>query len=255
MTILILVFLFGLIVGSFLNAVIYRLWSGETILFDRSHCPHCKHELSALDLIPLFSFMALGGRCRYCSKKISWQYPLIELATAVSFILLAQNFQSSIFNLQFLAQIIFICFLIVIGVFDFKHYLILDKVVYPAFILAIIFNLLLGQDYLVSGVFGAILVSGFFEIQYLLSQGRWIGFGDVKLGLFLGMLLGLKSSLLMLMIAYFVGAFVGVALVMMDRKKFSSKLPFGVFLSISAIIMLLYGDRVISWYFSLIGLS
>ncbi|HEX9503792.1 MAG TPA: prepilin peptidase [Patescibacteria group bacterium] len=258
------IFIFGLIIGSFLNAVIYRLKSGESFLFTRSHCPSCKHELAAQDLVPLFSFLLLRGRCRYCSKKISWQYPLIELSTAVSFILLALNLESGIWNLEFYYLLTVICFLIVIAVFDYKHYLILDKVVFPALGLAIIWNiyqdlaahsLFTTRSHFIAGILGALLVSGFFGLQYFVSQGRWIGFGDVKLGLFLGSLFGLKISIVMLVIAYFVGALVGVGLVLLNRKTFASKLPFGVFLSFSAIIMLLYGYQITDWYFKLIGLT
>ena len=253
--ILVLVFIFGLIMGSFLNAVIFRLHSGESFLFNRSHCPFCKHELAAKDLVPLFSFLFLLGKCRYCSKKISWQYPLIEFSTAITFVLLAMNLESRILNLEYIFLLVFICFLIVIAVYDFKHYLILDKVVFPALALSQVYNLYLGQNYFVSGLWGALVVSGFFAAQYYISNGRWIGFGDVKLGLFLGSLFGLKYALVMLVIAYFLGAIVGITLVLLNRKTFGSKLPFGVFLSFSAIIMLLYGHNIADWYFKLIGLA
>ena len=261
---LVFIFIFGLIIGSFLNAVIFRLKSGESFLFTRSHCPFCKHELAAKDLVPLFSFLMLKGRCRYCGKRISWQYPIVELATALSFVLLALNLQFTIYNLQFFVTLVFICFLIVIAVFDYKHYLILDKVVFPALALAIIWNIYLDlsthyplpttHSHFVSGLLGALVVAGFFAAQYYLSGGRWIGFGDVKLGLFLGSLFGFKFGLVMLVIAYFMGAVVGLSLIALNRKTLGSKLPFGVFLSISAIIMVLYGDRITNWYFHLIGL-
>lgn len=249
--VLFLIFIFGLIVGSFLNAVIFRLYKEESFLFGRSHCNYCKHELNAWDLIPVLSFIILGGRCRYCHKKISWQYPLIELTTALLFVLLVYNYGLRITDYGLWAQLVFVCFLIVIAVFDFKHYLILDKVVYPAFVLALIWSIVNGN--IVNSLYGALLVAGFFGLQYYISDGRWIGFGDVKLGLFLGTLFGLKYSLIMLFIAYFLGAIVGLALVLTNRKKFSSKLPFGVFLSISGIIMLLYGNQITDWYFRLIG--
>lgn len=257
---IVLIFIFGLIIGSFLNAVIYRLYVKESFLFTRSHCPHCNHELAAKDLVPLFSFLALQGKCRYCHKPISWQYPLVELLTAILFVA-AYNLHPTPYTLAF--QLVFISFLIVIAVFDYKHYLILDKVVFPALTLAVIWNIYLDltthyslattHSHFVSGLIGALVVSGFFALQYYISRGRWIGFGDVKLGLFLGSLFGVKSSIVMLFMAYALGAVVGLILIALDRKTLGSKLPFGVFLSISAIIMLLYGMHLTDWYFRLIG--
>jgi len=214
---------------------------------------HCGHELNALDLIPLLSFVLLAGRCRYCKKKISWQYPIIELATAISFVLLAQNYGLRITDYGFLVNLVFICFLVVVAVYDFKHYLILDKVVFPAFVLSLIWNVYTGH--LVSGLLGSALVAGFFGAQYIFSKGRWIGFGDVKLGLFLGSLFGVKLSLIMLLLAYLLGAVVGLSLLADGRKNLNSKLPFGVFLSASAIIMLIYGPRISDWYLRLIGFN
>ena len=117
---------FGLVIGSFLNAVIHRLWSKQSILEKHSRCPRCRHELKASDLVPLVSFFVLGGRCRYCKKSISWQYPLVELATAVAFSLIYLRWGISL-NSCFL--LLASCFLLIIFVYDFKHQLILDKVV------------------------------------------------------------------------------------------------------------------------------
>jgi leader peptidase (prepilin peptidase) / N-methyltransferase len=249
--ILFIIFCLGLIIGSFLNAVIFRLNENESFVGGRSHCMHCHHELSAYDLIPVVSFILLGGKCRYCHKQISWQYPAVELITAVTFSLLALNFQLSIFNFQFLVQIIIASFLIVIAVFDLKHYLILDKVVFPALAVITIYNMLTG--FFVAGVLGALVVSGFFAAQYFVSKGTWIGFGDVKLGLLLGSIFGVKLGIIMLVLAYFFGAIVGVFLLINKRKNLRSELPFGVFLSLAAITMMLYGREIGNWYFNLIG--
>jgi prepilin signal peptidase PulO-like enzyme (type II secretory pathway) len=240
----------GLIVGSFLNAVIYRLHTGQSFWFDRSICPHCKHPLAAIDLIPLVSFIWLSGRCRYCGKKISWQYPLVELITGVVFVLLTTHY--SLQTTDFWFYMVMASVFIVVAVYDYKHYLILDKVVFPALILVLIWNIFNNQ--FVSGLVGALIVSGFFALQFFISKGKWIGFGDVKLGLLLGSLFGIKLSIVTLLLAYFSGAVVGIGLIILGRKKFSSALPFGVFLSASAIIVMIYGDQISSWYFNLIGL-
>jgi leader peptidase (prepilin peptidase)/N-methyltransferase len=248
---LFIIFIFGLIIGSFLNAVIFRLGEEESFVAGRSKCPHCHHELGVLDLIPVFSFIFLRGHCRYCHKPISWQYPIVELITGIVFVLLAYNLQPRTYNLEFGVQLVLASFLIVIAVFDLKHYLILDKVVFPALAIVTIYNIYAGQ--FVWGIMGALVVAGFFAAQYFLSQGRWIGFGDVKLGLLLGSMVGFKLGVVMLMLAYFSGALVGVTLILMKKKKLGSELPFGVFLSISAIIMMLYGDKITNWYLGLIG--
>jgi prepilin signal peptidase PulO-like enzyme (type II secretory pathway) len=247
------IFIFGLIVGSFLNVVIFRLHSGKSFLIGRSECPHCHHSLSAWDLIPLASFVFLGGKCRYCKTKISYQYPMVELTTAVVFVLFFVNNQWSIINGQLWFQIIFACFLIVVAVYDFKHYLILDKVVFPALGLAIIWSLISGN--FIAGLVSAIVIAGFFGLQYLVSRGQWMGLGDVKLGLFLGFLAPWPQSLVLLMLAYFSGAVVGLVLVAINRKHLSSQLPFGVFLSFSAIIVMLFGQPIMNWYLRLIGLQ
>ncbi len=250
--IIFIMFCLGLIVGSFLNAVIFRLHEGESFVMGRSHCMHCRHELAAADLIPVASYIMLGGKCRYCHKTISWQYPFIELLTAAVFVLIAMNFQG-ILSIQFWVQIIVACFLIVIGVFDFKHYLILDKVVFPALLIVTIFNMFSG--FFLTGLLGALVVSGFFAAQYFISKGTWIGFGDVKLGLLLGSIFGYKLGIILLVVAYFFGAVVGVYLLANKQKQLRSELPFGVFLALAAIIMMLYGQQIGNWYFHLIGLN
>ena len=141
------VFLTGLVVGSFLNCVIYRLNTKESFLFSRSHCPKCHHILKWYDLIPILSFIIVKGKCRYCKKKISWQYPLVEIATGIVFLLIL-NYELRImnygFNLEIMLNSLFLilnsCFLIVIFVYDLKHYIIPDKIIYPAIITALIFN-------------------------------------------------------------------------------------------------------------------
>jgi leader peptidase (prepilin peptidase) / N-methyltransferase len=186
---------------------------------------------------------------------------IVELVTAVSFVL--TSIQYPVSSIHFWAQILFISFLIVIGAFDFNHYLILDKVVFPALVLAVIWNILLDlisvppwsilHSYFLFGILGAVVVAGFFGFQYLISGGRWIGFGDVKLGLFIGMLLGVKPGIVMLILGYFLGAAVGVTLIVLGKKDMTSKMPFGVFLSTATIIVLLYGPQISNWYFKLIG--
>lgn len=252
----ILTIVLGLIIGSFINAVIYRLYSGDSIIAGRSACPDCEEQLRPRDLVPIASFVYLKGQCRYCKKKISWQYPLVEAGTALVFFLFYHKFGLGI---ELVASLAFASAFIVIGVFDFKHYLILDKVLLPLGIIAIGWNLYgdisspLHASRLALGILSGLGLAGFFGLQYLISRGRWIGLGDVKLGFVLGNILLWPLSLCMLLLAYFSGALTGIILIAAGKKQLSSKLPFGVFLALSAIITMLWGNEIVAWYRSLIG--
>lgn len=255
----------GLIIGSFLNAVIYRLHSGQSIFDIHSRCPHCRHELAARDLIPLLSFVLLRGKCRYCQKPISWQYPLVELATGISFVLVyspppflphppqAEGGIEGGGLFELLFKLLFVCFLIIIFVYDLKHYLILDKVVFPAAVLALVYQIWQGN--LLSAVLGLVFLAGFFAFLYFISRGRWIGAGDVKLGVFLGLLVPWPETLVLFFLAYFIGAAFALLLVALGRKTLADRLPFGTFLTLAAFIAMLYGEELVSWYFRLIGLK
>ena len=135
-----------------------------------------------------------------------------------------------------------------IFVFDWKYYLIPDSLVLSGVILAAIYRLIFNREYFLDGLWGAGLLAGFFGFLYLVSAGRWIGLGDAKLGVFLGLLLGFKLSLVMLMIAYISGALVGVTLILAKRKTLKGILPFGTFLTFSAFIVFLWGEQLLDWY-------
>lgn len=250
--------IFGLIVGSFLNVVINRLKLKET-LGGRSHCPHCKKELKNIHLVPVFSYLALGGRCAYCRKKISAQYPLVEAGTALTFAFVYNQFGLAP---ETLFLCIISCFLIVIAVYDFKHFIIPDKVVFPGIGVALVFALF--QDFsnscvlswncaTVSGLAGVAIIAGFFLTQYVISQGKWIGFGDVKFGILLGLAVGLTNSVVLLFMAYTVGAIFGVMLISLGKKELTSKMPFGTFLAVAGLLTLVWGTRIADWYLNLIG--
>ena len=187
----IFVFIFGLIIGSFLNCVIFRLEKKEA-LTGRSYCPHCMHMLNWIDLVPVVSFLFLRGGCRYCSKKISAQYPLVEIITGLVFLLIfnfqLSPFENSIFYFLFSTFWLYIASsLVVIFVYDLKYYLIPDKVLFPAIIISLIYHF--SFNYFLA----AIIASGFFYSIYLISKGQWIGFCDVKLAILLGLLLGFPN--------------------------------------------------------------
>jgi len=241
------VFLFGLMVGSFLNCVIYRLEKEESFLKGRSYCPRCKHKLGLLDLIPVLSFMWLRGRCRYCHEKISVQYPLVEIATGLLF-LLTYKLQPTTYNF------IIVPFMVAIFVYDLKHYIIPDKVIYPAIAVALAcstlkvapltFNVEHAVEYALSA-FGA---AAFFLAIVLISRGKWMGVGDIKLAFLMGLILVYPNILVALFLAFLIGAIIGVGLMVFGKKTIKSEVPFGPFLVAGTFIALFFGKEIINWY-------
>ena len=264
----IFVFFFGLIVGSFLNSIIYRLSTGapHQLLFksggglSRSFCPDCRHTLSWQDLIPLLSFLILKGKCRYCQKPISRQYPLVELVTGILFLLI---FNYTFPNLLAIGYWLLVTsFLIIIFVYDLKHYIIPDKIIYPAIATAFLYQLFRILEFGNWNLFGiwnlefgilrpilsAVLASGFFLIIVLISQGKWMGAGDIKLAFLMGLFLSFPKILVALFLAFFIGAIIGVGLVVSRKKTLKSEVPFGPFLVTGTFIALFWGENIINWY-------
>jgi len=254
-----IIFLFGLTVGSFLNCIIYRLKENKGFFWGRSYCPLCKHKLSWQDLIPLLSFVLLKGKCRYCQKPISLQYPLVELGTGMLFLLIFNQF--SIFNFQNLLATCYLllttCFLIIIFIYDLKHFIIPDEVIYPAIVIAFLYNLfhsfyiLHTIYYILYSIFSALGASLFFLLIYLISQGKWLGFGDVKLAFFMGLFLGSPNILVALFLAFFIGALVGLGLIIAGKKTLKSEVPFGPFLVTGTFLAMFWAKEIINWYFNL----
>ena len=244
------IFVFGLIIGSFLNALIYRLSVADSVFRGRSYCPDCKHVLASRDLVPVVSYIALRSRCRYCKKKISIQYPAVELATAISFLLIYLRFiggGSQHALLMIGAYMLYTCFLIVIFVYDLRYYLILDVVTLPAIVIGFALNMLLGVSW-VSMLMGAIVAGGFFALQFFFSRGKWIGGGDIRLGALMGVLTPWPYILVALFIAYLSGSIIGMGLMMSRMKHLESKLPFGTFLTVATFITMLWGPQLLQWY-------
>ena len=262
------VFLFGLIVGSFLNCVIYRMEMRDKggitsfsqgrpqrkafgFLRGKSYCPHCKHTLSWQDLIPVFSFLFLRGKCRYCKKPISLQYPLVEIATGILFLLISLL----VLDTNTLIYLMIIgCFLIIIFVYDLKHFIIPDKVVFPAIIIALIFNFSVFGRQAGSwqySILTAAAAAGFFLFIVLVSRGKWMGVGDIKLVFLMGLLLGFPYILVALFFSFLIGAIIGIGLILAKRKTMKSEVPFGPFLAIGTFIALFLGEIIINWYWNL----
>ena len=270
----VIVFFFGLAVGSFLNAVIYRLEKGESALRGRSYCPQCRHTLAWYDLIPLLSFALLGGKCRYCTKPISIQYPLVELATAFLFVVVfwfvLQNLGLAfpiivslgfpqILELFYLWSIVSL--LMVIFVYDLKHFLIPDKILYRAIGLVLLWRLLLHFQIVenltspsfLQALLAGLGAAGFFWAIHVLSKGRAMGFGDVKLAFFMGLFLSWPNIFVALILAFSIGAIVGSVLIFFKRKTMRSEVPFGPFLMFGTLVAFFWSETLVNWYFALLG--
>lgn len=219
-------------------------------MWGRSFCPNCKCELKIVDLIPLFSFIILKCKCRYCLQKISYQYFFIELT--IGFLFVLAFLQHQIIDLLLLRNLFFILVLVFIFVFDLKYYLILDRVIWPAFFIAMVINLYLGFG-IWNLVLGASIGCGFFLVQYLISSGQWIGLGDVKLGALIGVMFGWQLTLLIIAIAYVLGGLTAIILLLSKKKKFGEILPMGTFLALASIIALLWGEQILYYYINILG--
>lgn len=225
-------------VGSFLNVLIDRLPKGESVLVGRSHCDWCKKNLRWYELIPLFSWIIQAGRCRRCHKRLSIQYPLIELTSGILFII---GFQQT----QIIPFLFVSCSLLVIFVADLKYQIIPDSMVVVGVLGALIG--FIGQirpigllPYLASAAGAA----GFFLLLWLVTRGRGMGFGDVKLAFFLGLLLGFPGIVIALYAAFLTGALVGVILILLRKKTIKGSVAFGPFLIIGAIVATLWTDQI-----------
>ncbi len=240
------VVLMGLIAGSFINALVWRHYQGKPFVKARSQCTSCGHKLGFWDLIPLVSFVMLGGRCRCCSAKISFQYPAVELAAAVGLSAIAGLPLVGLERI-WLGGLFLLALLIF--VYDLKYLIIPDAFVIVGLVWLAV-GLLEYSDW--SGrLLTALGIFGFFAALYFLSRGRWIGGGDGKLGFLVGLWLGWPLGVVGMLLAFVLGAVIGVALIGLDRATLKSQIPFGPFMIIGAVLAYGWGERIIQWYISL----
>ncbi|MBU3896280.1 prepilin peptidase [Patescibacteria group bacterium] len=246
-------FILGLVIGSFLNCVIYRIEVKKSFLSGRSFCPSCKHQLSWLDLIPVLSYILLSGSCRYCKKRISVQYPLVEMATGFLFLFL---FNPDHFIRSSYWVIIFSLF-IIIFVYDLKHYIIPDKIILPAIGVALAYNtfaVLTGDfspSYYFQTLWAGTIPALFFFSLFVLSRGKWIGFGDVKLALAMGFLLGPNRIIVALFLAFVIGGIIAVGLIILGKKHMKAEMPFAPFLLLGTVLAHFLGNSMINYYLHL----
>jgi len=246
-------FIFGLIFGSFLNVIIYRLKTppgrglSASLWKDRSHCPQCQIQLQWRDLFPLFSFIFLRGRCRYCHKKISWQYPIVELLSGLIWILIPLDKGELWGVLNFSYYIFIFSAFLVIAVYDFKWKIIPDRVVYPAIAIALIYNIFLPDK---GELWGVLLTATaaflFFFSIYFFSGGKAMGMGDAKLAILIGLFLSPVVALTAFTWAFVIGAIFGIILIALGKKTLKSQIAFGPFMAIGAAIAFFFSDIIIN---------
>jgi leader peptidase (prepilin peptidase)/N-methyltransferase len=256
----IIFFIFGLIIGSFLNVVILRL-NTQKSLGGRSACMSCMNKLSWYELLPVFSYLGLRGRCRNCKTKISIQYPLVELATGLIFGLLFLKLQEFFFSDTFLLNFVFVyayyafmfSLILVIAAYDLKHKIIPDTLSFVFGILAFVgLFFFSNSNFLgffgfyphlpsITELFSGPLIALPFTLFWLVSSGRWMGLGDAKLALGIGWFLGFSLALSALCLAFWVGAVVGIMLVVFSKKyRMKSEIPFAPYLVLGAFLTFIF---------------
>ncbi|MDP2820773.1 MAG: prepilin peptidase [bacterium] len=249
----IFIFLFGLAIGSFINCLVHRMEKEESSLFKGSYCPKCRHKLAWFDLIPLLSFVLLKGKCRYCQKEISFQYPIVELVAGILFVLVFFNFGYSLLSVFYF----FLIFsLLSIFLFDLKFSIIPDKIIFPSIFAVLIFYLIFflkdanfSAEILFNFFLAAILASLFFFTIYFFSKGKAMGFGDVKLGFLLGLIFGLPKIILVLWLAFIIGGPFAIFLIFLKKKTLKSEIALGPFLIIASFIIIFLGNKILSFFY------
>jgi len=252
-------FLFGLAIGSFLNVVIYRLRFGDSPMKGRSYCDHCKAKIIWFDNIPLLSFLLLGGKCRKCKKKIPVDYPLVEFLVGLQFVwvywLLKVNFSffGSWEGFYSLALLIYWLLLfsgsLAIVVYDLKYMIIPDEVLWPLMGLSFLRLFISHQWQVLWTAAGSTL---FIFLIWLITKGKGMGFGDVKLAFLMGLVLGWPMIVVAYFLAFLTGAIAGVILILVNKKKFKDKIAFGPFLILGMIIAKLWGWSIWQWYWGML---
>ncbi len=270
MIILVLVLL-GLCLGSFVNALVWRLHEQDqlvgkkakkaakelSISQGRSMCPDCRHQLGFWDLLPVVSWLGLRGKCRYCHQAISWQYPLVEVLTAILFVfsyLFWPYDWTTLGIFQFVIWLVMVVGFMALTVYDIRWQILPDRIVYPLIVVASINALVvsvINKDpmHLVYALTGIACLAGLFYVIFQVSSGKWIGGGDVKLGVVIGLLVtGPVNAVLVLFAASVLGLLVALPDVLRKKSGLSKRIAFGPFLMAAAVIVFLFGADLADWY-------
>lgn len=247
---ILLTFVFSLIgvsIGSFLNVAIDRLPLGKSLIRPPSHCDACGRRLEPPDLVPVFSYIFLRGRCRYCRAPISPRVPWVEFGTGV---FLALSYWRLGLSPAFGLAALYFCIFLVIGIIDLERGLILNRIVYPAAVLALIINVFLREPGIVDSLIGGAIGFGLLLIPALATRGG-MGWGDVKMAALIGLVTGFPLVFVALLSGIILGGIIAVLLLVFKKKGRKEAVPFGPFLSISAVITILWGGNILGWYLTL----
>lgn len=257
-------FILGTAVGSFTSVVMYRLHNNEKgIIRGRSKCTTCNTKLKPLDLVPILSYLGLRGKCRYCNKEISYMYPLLELVTGGLFTLLFFQFPfvdetlhfSGVPGALYALYAIYLFVLVFTFFFDLHYMKVADEVLLPAILLGLIATLATPlTPHIWDALLGAAIPVAFFALQILVSKGKWIGLGDLRIGAFMGVILGWKLVLVALFLAYLLGSVAGILLALKKGKLRGVKMPFAPLLVTGTFVAMFFGNDILGWYLRGIGL-
>jgi len=248
------IFIFGLVIGSFLNVVIYRLPRHESIVEPGSHCPSCGKPIKPYDNIPVLSYIILRGKCRYCHAVISPRYPVVELLTGFIFVLVYLKYGLSIDTLVLL---ILCTSLIAITFIDIDHRIIPDKISYPGTIIGFLSSFFVSINNPINAIIGMLVGSGILFLTAFLYKAftgiEGMGMGDVKLMAMIGAFLGWEAAIFTVIISAFIGSLIGIGFILFAGKGKRYAIPYGPFISVSVVIYLFYGKFLIDIYLRMIG--
>lgn len=249
------IFILGLAVGSFLNVLIDRLPNDKGLL-GRSHCDYCKRTLQPQDLVPVFSYIFLRGRCRYCQKRLQIQYPLIELFTGVTFVFTWVSFANKGLEEQ-IYTIVLMTLFIALFFSDLKYQILPDEEQIALFVAGMVYLLVLNTPSLLiveRFVFSFVAMAPLLTL-FLATKGRGMGFGDVKLSFLFGFLFGLQSALIILYLSFVSGGLFGLVALLFRKTKLKSKIAFGPFLLLSAVVYLFFKEQITVQFNAILHLS
>ncbi len=243
-------FLLGLCLGSFLNVCIYRIPAGESIINPPSRCPFCKEHIRFYDNIPVLSYIILRGRCRSCGGKISIQYPVVEISEALFSYILFIKFGLSI---EYIAYLAFISSLIVITFIDLRHMIIPDIISIPGIIAGIVSSIILPHIHIIDSIIGLVAGGGSFyliALIFLNIKGKeGMGGGDIKLIAMIGAWMGWRPLPIVVLISSIMGIIIGGGALLVSGEGLKKRIPFGPFLSMGAIIYLLFKEPILSFLY------
>jgi len=245
----VLIFILGLIVGSFSNVCIYRIPRNESIIYPASHCPKCRSKIKPVDNIPLLSYILLKGRCRNCKSKISIQYPVVEFLSGLIYLIIYLVYGLSV---QTLIYIILSSALIIVAFIDLNEQIVPDVMSLPGIVIGFILSFFVPYISFINSALGVVVGGGIILVIGLtgsvIFKKEAMGGGDVKLAAMIGAFLGWRYIIISLFLGFFLGALAGIFLIMTKIKSREDVVPFGPFIVLGSFITLLWGEKIITWY-------